>query len=374
MRRFEALGVPVLGGMIAVVLLGACGAGDLQLGESATHNSASENGAIHQEVIDCCQRIHTIAQYQDHRSNYQVGHCMNEGQRSVRRGPEAFAEWKANNCQSDPSLVNGGSSSGGSTGGTTIIVEDTYETTPTGASLSGTLYAMGTTPLQALVGATVVVSRVDATGTVVVASTTTDEQGRYSLSGLLPNAYIVELAGAQLEATALEHVEVTTNDAIVLDVQARPTLSLTAVCSNVSGTKLWRVDNPVSGSVLFWWELYGSDHRGALTAPPGSSYFTTPAVAGANVVRVLVGNRAIDSQSNTDSSCAIDGNAASGVSAGPPPASLDGSCIGLRPGCGNQVCYQATDSGRCTEIRYDCCCLETYGDVDMWEPGTCNPN
>jgi hypothetical protein len=419
----------------------ACGLPEQPMGAQTQpangNNNASPNGAIHQEVIDCCQRIHTIGQYQDHRSNYQVGHCMNAGQAAVRRGTAAFEEWKTNNCQSDPSLANGGSPGGGSTGGTgsggsgggTTPVDPglvtgtadagtssdggtggitepadggtsgdggTGGTTgtadagtssdagsmggtpdagmPSAGEITGTLYAMGTAPLQPIAGADVIVRRVEAAGAVTVAGATTDSNGQYSVPGLQTNAYIVEFTGGRLEASALQHVEVSADRGIVLDIQARPALDLSAVCSASPHTKMWRIDNPLSSGVLVWWELYGSPHSGAVTAQPGASYFTTPVVSGPNVVRLLVGNRAVDSQSNTAQTCLVDANAATGTQAGPPPATLNGTCVGLRPGCGNQVCYQATDSGRCSEIRYDCCCIDVYDDgVDLWEPGVCNP-
>jgi hypothetical protein len=367
--------------------------------DSAHSNNASENGAIHQEVIDCCQRLHSIAQYQDHARNFQVGHCMRDGQAAVRAGADAFSAWKSAQCVIDDTLASGGSAppSPGASGGEPPrqVIEEPTSTSggepPStsggepdagaggsapgpvaahGGQLGGIVYVMGTIPLQPLAGANVRVTGAGVRGEITA---TTDSHGRYLVGGLQTGTHTVEIAGGQREASLVQPVDVDSSRPALLDVQALPALSLSPICSPTAAAKHWRIGNPLGVGLLVWWEIYGSTHRGAVTAPPGASYLTTPAVPGANVLRLLLGRNAVASQSNTPSNCVPEPALSGGQSVGPPPSTLDGSCVGLRPGCGNQVCYQATDSGRCSEVRTDCCCLETYGDVDLWDPGSCNP-
>jgi hypothetical protein len=62
-------------------------------------------------------------------------------------------------------------------------------------------------------------------------------------------------------------------------------LNLNPTCSqNPAVTRRWRVQNPNRFAVDVRWVVKGTVHSGTFAAPPGESFFTTPAVAGTNLV------------------------------------------------------------------------------------------
>ena len=73
------------------------------------------------------------------------------------------------------------------------------------------------------------------------------------------------------------------------DIYVHPVLALNlnSACSdNPAVAKRWRVQNPNKFAVDVRWELKGTAHGGTLEAPPGESFFTTPAVSGPNTARI----------------------------------------------------------------------------------------
>ena len=63
-------------------------------------------------------------------------------------------------------------------------------------------------------------------------------------------------------------------------------LKLTSMCSYDNDERRWRVRNPNNFVVQATWEVYGTNHTGALTVEPGDSFFFTPNVGGPNTTKL----------------------------------------------------------------------------------------
>ena len=64
-------------------------------------------------------------------------------------------------------------------------------------------------------------------------------------------------------------------------------LNLTSFCSNDPAyERRWRVRNPNRFNVEVSWRLHGTSHQGDLIAPPGDSFFFTPAQSGPNTTKI----------------------------------------------------------------------------------------
>ena len=90
-------------------------------------------------------------------------------------------------------------------------------------------------------------------------------------------------------------VEVTVSDgtftsapvAITVSLAKVKGLKLTSVCSDDPATeRRWRVRNPNGFDIEVAWNVYGTGIQDTVSAPPGDSFFFTPAQSGANTVRI----------------------------------------------------------------------------------------
>ena len=65
-------------------------------------------------------------------------------------------------------------------------------------------------------------------------------------------------------------------------------LQLTSMCSEDPGVeRRWRVRNPNLIDVPVYWQLYGTTTDDNIIAPPGDSFFVTPATTGSNTVKIV---------------------------------------------------------------------------------------
>jgi large repetitive protein len=125
-------------------------------------------------------------------------------------------------------------------------------------------------------------------GTVVM-DAKTDDKGLYSLQGLIPGMYSLEITKPQFVKKTVANISLGDETSINVNLDLTPSLQLSSLgVDNKAGTRNWRVLNLHNFSIPFTWSA-DPDQAGSGTANPGYTYFSTRIVTnGPDGIRLYV--------------------------------------------------------------------------------------
>jgi hypothetical protein len=169
------------------------------------------------------------------------------------------------------------------------------------ASISGQTTIAGTNPAYPGPGITLTL-----VGNGPQLTSVTDANGNYGFSGLNAgrNGLKIKIRDA-LYLDLNKDLDALSTGNSVVNISIIPRLTLTPLCSvNPSASRHWSVHNPLPAPVSFQWVLkHPSNQTGSGVAFPGDTTFDTPAVAGSNLVQLLVSQAVVDQKNSPGQIC-----------------------------------------------------------------------